>query len=290
MNMNKIRILAAAAVFAGAAGAACAQGQSAHFDGARALADVKAQMDMGPRTMNSPAHAKVVNWILASLQSAGWTAEFRDAEKGAVKIRNILGRRGQGGPWIILGAHYDSRLLADQDSDPKKRTQPVPGANDGASGVAVLLELARALPKDLAKRVELLFIDAEDNGDILGWEWIMGSAAFAAQLQGRPDAVVIVDMIGDADLNIYREGYSNRRLTDEIWQTAARLKYTQFIDEPKYQMEDDHIPFLERGIPAVDIIDFDYPFWHTSADTYDKVSAGSLKAVGETLLAWLTGK
>jgi len=287
--MKNMKILAAAIViFAGAAGAGCAQ--AAHFDGKRALADVKAQMDMGPRIMNSPAHVKVVDWILASLKSAGWTAEIREATKDDVKIRNIVGRRGQGSPWIILGAHYDSRLLADQDRDPVKRTLPVPGANDGASGVAVLLELARTLPKDLNKRVELLFIDAEDNGDIPGWEWIMGSEAFAAQLKGKPDAVVIVDMIGDADLNIYREGYSNRKLTDEIWQTAARLKFPQFINEPKYQMEDDHIPFLERGIAAVDIIDFDYPYWHTAADTLDKVSAESLRAVGETLLVWLAEK
>jgi glutaminyl-peptide cyclotransferase len=287
--MKSLKIMTAAVVlFVGAAGTGC--GQAAHFDGNRALADIKTQLDMGPRTMNSPAHAKAADWILASLKSAGWTAEFHDATKGDIKMRNIVGRRGEGRPWVILGAHYDSRFVCDQDTDPLKRTLPVAGANDGASGVAVLLELARVLPKDLKKQVWLLFIDAEDNGDIPGWQWIMGSTAFAAKLKDKPDAVVIVDMIGDADLNIYREGYSNRKLTDEIWQIAARLKFPQFINEPKYQMEDDHVPFLERGIAAVDIIDFDYPYWHTASDTLDKVSAESLKAVGETLLVWLTGK
>ena len=291
MKTAKIALIPAL-VFAGAAVLSCAQPPAAqsHFDGKRALADVKAQMDMGPRTMDSPAHAKIVDWIQASLKSAGWTAEIPEASKGAIKIRNIVGRRGQGRPWIILGAHYDSRFLADQDPDRTKRTLPVPGANDGASGVAVLLELARSLPKDLNKRVELLFIDAEDNGEIPGWDWCLGSKAYAAGLKEKPDSVVIVDMIGDADLNIYREGFSDPKLTTEIWQTAARLNFRQFVDEPRYQMDDDHLPFIEKGMTAIDIIDFDYPYWHTTGDTLDKVSAESLRAVGETLLAWLTGK
>jgi glutaminyl-peptide cyclotransferase len=260
------------------------------FDGKRALADVKQQLDFGPRTMGSPAHARVVEWIQAELKKAGWAAEIKPAAHGTQKIQNIVGRRGEGRPWIILGAHYDSRFVADQDPDPAKRKLPVPGANDGASGVAVLLELARVLPKDLKPRVWLLFIDAEDNGNIPGWDWILGTKAFAAQLTEKPDAVVIVDMIGDADLNIYHERQSDARLTAEIWHTAARLKFDQFIDRPKYEILDDHVPFLERGIPAMDIIDFDYPYWHTTADTFDKVSAESLRAVGETLFAWLIEK
>ncbi len=291
MKSSKIAVIAAL-LFAGAVALSRAQSPAApaHFDGKRALTDVKAQMDMGPRIMDSPAHVKIVDWIMASLKSAGWTAEIHEASKGAIKIRNIVGRRGQGRPWVILGAHYDSRFLSDQDPDRTKRALPVPGANDGASGVAVLLELARALPKDLNKRVELLFIDAEDNGEIPGWDWCLGSKAYAAELTEKPDAVVIIDMIGDADLNIYREGFSDQKLTTEIWKVAARLKFPQFIDEPKYQMDDDHLPFIEKGMTAIDIIDFDYPYWHTTGDTLDKVSAESLRAVGETLLAWLTGR
>ena len=105
----------------------------------------------------------------------------------------------------------------------------------------------------------------------------------------QPRAVVIVDMIGDADLNIYKERNSNPSLTDEIWGVANSLGYgQQFIAEYKYSMLDDHTPFLEAGIPAVDIIDFDYPYWHTLADTPDKVSAASLEAVGKTLWTWIT--
>jgi len=264
--------------------------QTARFDWKRAWEDVKHQVGLGPRTMGSEAHAKVVSWIQSSLKSAGWTASVEESSHGEAAIRNIVGRRGQGSPWIILGAHYDSRFIANRDPDPAKRSQPVPGANDGASGVAVLLELARVLPKDLNKQVWLVFLDAEDNGEVPGWDWILGSKAFAARLEGKPDAVVIVDMIGDADLNIYREGYSDPKLTSEIWATAARLGFRQFIDRPGYDILDDHLPFLEKGIRAADIIDFDYAYWHTTADTPDKVSAESLRAVGETLLVWLVGR
>jgi Zn-dependent M28 family amino/carboxypeptidase len=153
--------------------------------------------------------------------------------------------------------------------------------------VAVLLELARTLPKDSVP-VWLVFFDAEDNGRIPGWDWILGSREFVRNNPIQPKAVVVIDMIGDADLNIYKEKNSNAAITDEIWKTAKTLGYgDKFIDAYKYSMEDDHTPFLEAGLPAVDIIDFDYPYWHTIQDTPDKVSAQSLKAVGDTLLAWV---
>ncbi|HNB50760.1 MAG TPA: M28 family peptidase, partial [Anaerolineales bacterium] len=170
---------------------------------------------------------------------------------------------------------------------------PVPGANDGASGVAVLLELARVLPPDLDKNVWLVFFDAEDDGRIEGKEWIMGSTFFVEQLTADktaplPDAAVIVDMIGDADLNVYLEMNSDLALSEEIWGVAASLGYAEaIIPDPRYRMLDDHIPFKNAGIPVVDMIDFDYPYWHTVADTADKVSPQSLKIIGDTLLKWL---
>ena len=112
---------------------------------------------------------------------------------------------------MIIGAHYDSRLLADPDPDPSLRNQPVPGANDGASGVAVLLELARILPKNLDKTIWLVFFDAEDNGNIPGYDWIMGSRVFVQTLIDKPDEAIIIDMIGDADLNIYQEKNSDQK-------------------------------------------------------------------------------
>ena len=278
-----ILILAAAA-----ASGDCQKAPAPRFDGQRALRDIETQMKLGPRTVGSPAHAQAVDWMAGELKSAGWTVEIQETPYNGFKIRNVAGKRGTAKPWIILGAHFDSRLWADQDSDRSKRKSPVPGANDAASGVAVLLELARVLPKDMDKRIELVMLDAEDNGEIPGWNWCQGSDIYAASLKGKPDAVVIIDMIGDADLNIYREQFSDQGLTSEIFKTAARLKIRQFIDEPKYAMDDDHIPFIRRGMRAADLIDFDYPYWHTTADTLDKVSAASLQAVGDVLLAWLT--
>ncbi|MEA2008563.1 MAG: M28 family peptidase, partial [Chloroflexota bacterium] len=158
-------------------------------------------------------------------------------------------------------------------------------------GVAVLLELARALPENTSANVWLVFFDAEDNGRIPGWDWILGSRAFVENMEQRPQAVVIVDMIGDRDLNIHQEQNSTPLLRDEIWSQAKELGYAEyFLPTPKYSMLDDHTPFLEVGIPAVDIIDFDYPYWHTTEDTIDKVSAHSLQVVGDTLLAWLLSK
>ncbi|MFZ6031392.1 MAG: M28 family peptidase [Chloroflexota bacterium] len=268
---------------------ACASAP-AGFDGQRALRDVETQLAFGPRTVGSQAHERAVDWMVAELKKSGWEVEIQETPHEQAPLRNVIAKRGSGNPWVLLGAHYDSRFVADEDPDPALRTQPVPGANDGASGVAVLLELARVFPKDAPGQVWLAFLDAEDNGRIAGWDWILGSLALAERFEGdvpKPDAVVIVDMIGDADLNIYRERNSDAALTDQLWQQAEALGYPQFIDQPRHRMIDDHIPFRDAGIPAVDIIDFDYPYWHTTADTLDKVSAESLDAVGETVLAWL---
>jgi glutaminyl-peptide cyclotransferase len=260
------------------------------FESSRAYADVQTQVGFGPRTPDSEGHAKIRKWMISELESAGWNVEVHQTERMGHAIYNIIAKRNADAPKIILGAHYDTRFFADNDPDINKRTQPVPGANDGASGVAVLLELARSLPKDTIP-VWLVFFDAEDNGRIAGWDWILGSRAFAEEIPVRPEAVVIVDMIGDADLNIYLEKNSNIAIRTEIWSTAEKLGYgDKFINQEKFSMEDDHTPFLEAGIPAVDIIDFDYPYWHTMQDTADKVSAESLQAVGETLWNWIVEK
>lgn len=261
------------------------------FDGERALQDVAAQTQFGPRIPGSEAHAEAVDWMVTSLREAGWQVQVQEGERLGHPIRNVVARWRDLPPDVILGAHYDSRLAADQDTDPGRKSQPVMGANDGASGVAVLLELARVLPADVAETTWLVFFDAEDQGNLPGWDWILGSRLFAESLEVMPAAVVIVDMVGDADLSLPREGNSDGGLADEIWGMAVELGYGEiFPDEVRYRMLDDHIPFIERGIPAVDIIDFDYPYWHTSEDTLDKVSAESLQAVGETLLAWLTDR
>jgi len=257
------------------------------FDGQRAYEDVKTQVAMGPRVPGTDGHAQIQEWIERELVSAGWQVEIQESEALGHPIENIVARRTDEPPQIILGAHYDTRMYADSDPDPAQHTNPVPGANDGASGVAVLLELARSLPEHTVP-VWLVFFDAEDNGRIEGWDWILGSREFVANNPDPPRAAIIVDMIGDADLNIYKELNSNPELTDEIWGAAKELGYeSKFVPEYKHSMLDDHTPFVQAGIPAVDIIDFDYPYWHTVQDTPDKVSAESLDAVGETLFAWV---
>jgi hypothetical protein len=258
------------------------------FNGERALEDVAYQVSLGPRTSGSQAAGDLLAWLQVELEAYGWSVEVQEAELLGHPLRNLVARRGAGDEWLLLGAHYDSRLLADRDPDPANRSLPVPGANDGASGVAVLLELARVLPQDLDKEIWLVFFDAEDNGDIEGWDWILGSRAFAESLTANPNAVIIVDMVGDAALTLPVEGNSDPALVSEIWFTADELGYGDiFLDQTKYHILDDHLPFVERGIPAVDIIDLDYEYWHTIEDTTDKVSADSLQAVGDTLLTWL---
>jgi glutaminyl-peptide cyclotransferase len=264
--------------------------QPVGFDGQRAYADVEYQVALGPRVPGSEGHAEVVEWMLAGLETAGWEAEVQEVEMMGHPIRNVVAKRGAGSKWIIVGAHYDSRFWADEDPDPANHREPVPGANDGASGVAVLMELARTLPADADTEIWLVFFDAEDQGRIPGWDWILGSRAFVEALEDEPDVALVVDMIGDADLNIYMERNSDPNLTQDIWSIAAELGYEeQFIPEFGFAMLDDHTPFVERGIPAVLIIDFDYPYWHTLEDTPDKVSPDSLQAVGDTVSAWIIG-
>ncbi len=259
------------------------------FDGQRAFTDVERQVAFGPRLPGSQAHKQVVAWLQDELSASGWSVELQETTYRNKLVTNVIAKRGAGqSPWIILGAHYDSRFYADRDPDPSRQADPVPGANDGASGVAVLVELARILPEDLPKQVWLVFFDAEDQGQISGWDWILGSRAFVKELSGNPDSVIIIDMIGDDDLNIYKERNSDPGLTDEIWRAAAEKGHSDvFIPEYRYNILDDHIPFLEKGLRAIDIIDFDYTYWHTAQDTPDKVSGQSLQAVGDTLLHWL---
>ncbi len=258
------------------------------FDAARAYQDVVHLTSLGPRTPGSEAHGEAINYFRRELQSAKWQVDIQIAKVNGQIIKNVIARRSDMPPQIILGTHYDSRLLAERDPDPKKQRQPVPGANDGASGAAVLLELGRVLPSNSVP-IWLVFFDAEDQGGIPGWEeWSLGARAFVQAFAVKPRAVVIVDMVGDRHLNIYQEKQSNPRLVREIWNVAHNLGFeAYFLSEQKYSLTDDHVPFLEAGIPAIDIIDMEYRYWHTSYDTADKVSPESLRIVGATLQFWI---
>lgn len=261
------------------------------FDGQNAYHLVEEQVSMGPRFPGSEGHEAVRAWIEKELKQSGWQVELTEQEYAGQPIKNIVAyRHYETHPdqeWVILGAHYDTRMVADQDPDPSLRTEPVIGANDGASGVAVLLELARILPTLPKSNIWLVFFDAEDNGRVPGWEWIMGSTVFVEGLPTKPDKAVIVDMVGDKNQQIYIERSSDVELVAEIWGVAEDLGIETFYPETKYHIIDDHTPFLNQGIPAVDIIDFDYPYWHTTEDTLDKISPESLKNIGDILLMWL---
>ncbi len=258
------------------------------FDAQRAYQDVVYQVSLGPRTPGSEAHEKAIEYFRNELQKANWEVEVQIVEVNGQTLKNVIARRSDVPPQIILGTHYDSRLMADRDPDPKKQQEPVPGANDGASGTAVLLELGRVLPSNSVP-IWLVFFDGEDQGSIPDWEeWSLGARGFVDAFSLKPRAVVIVDMVGDYNLNIHQEKQSNQRLVNEIWQVARDLGYGQyFLDKRKYSIMDDHVPFLEAGIPAVDIIDIEYRYWHTSYDTPENVSPVSLGIVGSTLQVWL---
>lgn len=258
------------------------------FDAQRAYQDVVYQVSLGPRTPGSDAHEQAINYYRSELQEVNWLVEVQYVEVNGHLLKNVIARRSDVPPQVILGAHYDSRLMADRDPDPKKQQEPVPGANDGASGAAVLLELGRVLPINSVP-VWLVFFDGEDQGSIPGWqEWSLGARGFVDAFSFKPRAVVIVDMVGDYNLNIHREKQSSQRLLNEIWEVAHGLGYGEyFLEEEKYSIMDDHVPFLETGIPAVDIIDIEYRYWHTSYDTPENVSPISLGIVGRTLQVWI---
>jgi hypothetical protein len=250
-----------------------------------------------------PGHLKCRDYLVEGFRK--FTGTVRIQEFGAVvgegsspiPAFNIIARfRPEKTPRILICAHWDTRPWADQDPDPRNFSKPIPGANDGASGAAVLLEIARILSRNEPPvGVDLVLFDAEDLGDPeTGEGWIQGSTFFVRTLppSDYPSFGVLIDMIGDRDLQIHKEDYSREHagdVVDRVWATAARLNLPGFKPSVKYPILDDHIPFLQAGIPCVDLIDFDYPFWHTLADTPDKCSPESLAQVGNLLVALIYG-
>lgn len=264
------------------------------FSSDQAMLYAEKQMSFGPRITGTLAHREMGDWLVQELNGSGWDVLIQPFRPLAeVEARNIVAYKGSG-PVIIIGAHYDTRMVADSDPNLSNRNKPVPGANDGASGVAVLLELARTL--DVASTdhtICLAFFDAEDNGRIPGWDWILGSRHFVDNIDEMdqcqsPQYTVIVDMIGDADQNIPWEPNSDYELTEAIWTVAAQLGYGEWFQFARgTAILDDHTPFIEAGYTAIDIIDFTYPYWHTVEDTMDKLDAESFQRVGATLEVWL---
>jgi hypothetical protein len=270
-------------------------------DGARALARVRAQVAHGSRVSGTSGNRAVREWIAAELTRLGATVErqaFADTVAGtAYPLVNVIGRYGAtGGRRIAFYAHFDTRPWCDQDSVQAMRDQPVPGANDAGSGVAVLLELAELMHRRApGVGVDLVFLDGEDLGrPTAPDDYCRGSRGYAKRLPApgdpaRPIAGFLFDMVGDKDLEIYDEGNSSARATNlvELIHEAARATHaSHFHPQVRYTLIDDHVPLLDAGLPAVDMIDFDYPAWHTSRDLPDQLSAESLAEVSR-LAAWL---
>ena len=268
------------------------------FDESSAWEFLLAQEAIGFRYPGTAEHLETQDFIENHFSElAEWTFAKQTFEYNGVNLSNlIVEKEGLNTTnWIILGAHYDTRAKADHD--PVNTSAPVMGANDGASGVAVLMELARILAdKTLNSSIRLIFIDGEDQGSggMIGWDWIVGSNYYVDSLseseKNEIECFILLDMIGDENLNIHWEKNSNVGLREEIWLAADALGHVEFIQGEKYRMIDDHVPFIQAGIPAVDIIDFDYPYWHTRNDTSDHCSAASLQAVGQTVEKWLIEK
>lgn len=272
------------------AAAPAAAAQAASFDSARAWEHLKAQVAIGPRVAGTPANAETRKYIIDTLAAIGITASEQpfvaQTPLGPVKMANVVATLpGERSERLILASHFDTKQFADFR---------FVGASDGASSTAALLELARVL-KDRPRpfTIELLFFDGEEA--FIEWsatDSTYGSRHYVADARARGTlagirALILLDMIGDRDLNIMRESNSTRWLTDIIWATAQRLGHGAHFLNESTPIEDDHLPFLAAGVPAVDIIDLDYPAWHTAADTLDAVSAKSLQIVGDVVLAAL---
>jgi len=268
-------------------------------DGARAHSRVVHQVQAGPRVPGSPGHARVREWLVGELTRLGAEVELQqvaDSTLGRpIQLTNVIahfGARAARGRPILLCAHYDTRPWCDQDPDAGHRSDPLPGANDGGSGVAVLLEVAELLARRPAPGpVDLAFFDGEDQGRASRpEEYSLGARAYARRLPDpRPVAGFLFDMVGDRDLAIYAEETSAARaanLSAMVFEAARATGARSFHPEPRHRLVDDHLPLLDAGLPTVDIIDFDYPAWHTHRDLPDQVSAESLAEVAR-VAAWL---
>ena len=269
------------------------------FSGSGAFKYVEQQLAFGPRIPNTPGHVKTGDWLLAELRARADTVIVQSFQpktsKGqTLKLRNFFARfRPQATDRILFVAHWDTRPFADKSANLGQQRLPVPGANDGASGVAVLLGVADALKaKPATVGVDLLFVDGEDYGDFAdSTETLLGARYFAQHLPAGYTTLfaVLFDMVGDRDLQIFQEGYSVQNapeVVQRVWQTADRLGYRNvFVNRVNQTLTDDHVPLQAAGIRAIDVIDFDFPYHHTTEDTIDKVSAESLQIVGNVAVA-----
>jgi hypothetical protein len=270
--------------------AAAAPVKSDKFDSSRAWEHLRQLVSIGPRPAGSPAIEQTRKYIKDQLAAAGVAVTDQAWEDetplGKVRMVNLVATiPGARKERLVIAGHYDTKLF---------RQFRFVGASDGGSSAAFLIELARVLKsRKNPLTIELLFLDGEEA--VVEWEGndhTYGSRHYveAAKRDGSLatlKALVLIDMIGDRDLRIRRDTNSTRWLTDVIWDAAKRLELDSAFIPETTRVEDDHLPFLQAGVPAVDIIDLDYEPWHTAKDTIDAVSARSLQIVGDVVLAAL---
>ena len=271
------------------------------------------QCQFGPRTMNSEAHERCSDWIAAKFRDFGMQVVLQQATlKGydgtPLNATNIIASyRPELADRILLCAHWDSRPWADNDPDEANHRKPVMAANDGASGVAVMLEAARLLPDSLGVGIDFVCFDSEDWGiphwadaEDPGDTWALGAQHWAANPHCDPNTIrfgILLDMVGGQQARFYREGYSMQRakkVVDKVWKAADVAGYSSyFLQEECGWVTDDHVPVNDvAGIPCIDIINH-YPAceqssfgptWHTIHDDMEHIDRQTLKAVGQTLL------
>jgi glutaminyl-peptide cyclotransferase len=265
------------------------------FDGPSAFEYIRTQVGFGPRVPGTRAHERMASWLDSMLHARADTVVVQSwdhvtARKQTLHLRNFIARFNVAAPKrLLLLAHWDSRPLTDSPLS-RDSSHAVIGANDGGSGVALLLGVADVLKRaPPAIGVDLLFVDGEDYGDFTKTpnDVLIGSRYYGAhQPPGdKPLYAVLFDLVADKDLQIYQEGNSligAPEVVELVWDTAKGLGYAgYFIATPKHTLIDDHLELQKAGIRAIDVVDFDYPSWHTQFDTIEKVSAASLQVIGD---------
>ncbi len=269
------------------------------FDGPSAFRYIETQLAFGPRIPGTPAHRRAAAWLDRQLRERAdtvivqsWTHVTVGGD--SLPLTNFIARfNPDATKRILFLAHWDSRPTADGPASTDSAA-PVPGANDGGSGVAVLLGVADVLDRaPPAIGVDLLLVDGEDFGDFTGTpkDVLIGSRYYASHPAPGPQPLyaVLFDLVADKDLQIFQEGNSligSPEVVELVWNTARDLGYAgTFVANPKHTLIDDHLELQKVGIRAIDVVDFDYPAWHTKDDTIDKVSAASLQIVGDVAVA-----
>jgi hypothetical protein len=278
----------------------------ADFDGERAYGYLVEQCKLGPRISGTEANRALRDRMAQHFASLGAQVRRQTFQvrhpltSDAVEMENIVGSwHSDRTRRVVIGAHFDTRPRPDKETNPRKKMAIFLGANDGASGIAVLMELAHMLQElKTSLGVDLVAFDGEELVYDETGEYFHGSRQFADEYrrsggQARYVAGIVVDLVGGDPLAIFpdREGYrQNPWLVQEIWDVAKRLRVGSFKTGRFYDVSDDHLPLLEVGIPAIDIIDFSYKHWHLASDTADKCSATSLAQVGGVVAEWLRSK